>query len=158
MLLSRVYPAVMADKTALKIATSRRQQIGQKIDQIRQDKKMEVKELAAAVGLSAPFLSMVLKGKRGMKPETMKAVAKALGVPLTALDNETEPDPHGDLELFIEENREKLTITPRDEWYLRHSSFRAEPWVVMDGVFWERMLKFWREYLADQEHPAKKSK
>jgi len=153
--IARGYTAGMADKKALAVAAARRISMGAVIKDLAETKGLNVKQLAERVGISAPAMSMVLAGKRGVKPETLTAIAAALGVTTAQLDPDTSHTEDSGLERFIKDYREALGITPREEWYLRQSRFRAEEWVTFGDDFWRGILEFWRSYLAKQEHSGR---
>lgn len=47
---------------------------------IRVERRMTQKDLAAASGVSQPFIVDLERGARGAKPETLERIAAALGV------------------------------------------------------------------------------
>lgn len=137
------------------VAAARRVAMGAVIKDLADAKGLNVKQLAERVGISAPAMSMLISGKRGAKPETLTAIAAALGVTAAQLDPDTSHTEELGLERFIKDYREPLGITPREEWYLRQSRFKAEEWVTFGDDFWRGVLEFWRAYLAKQEHPVR---
>lgn len=111
--------------------------------------------LAKKANVTEAFFSKLKKGDVGASSESLDAIAKALGVspanlvmPEVAAPVGPEAPPEGLLE-FLAGNEAKLGITKRERWYLLQSRFRAEPWVVFDDAFWLQMLKFWREFLKE---------
>lgn len=50
------------------------------IRRIRVERRMTQKDLAAASGVSQPFIVDLERGARGAKPETLERIAAALGV------------------------------------------------------------------------------
>ena len=62
---------------------------GEKLRELREDRRMTLRALARAADLSAPFLSDVEHGRRVPSPEKIDVLARELGVPdevLHALD------------------------------------------------------------------------
>jgi transcriptional regulator with XRE-family HTH domain len=53
---------------------------GEKVRQMRKDKKWTLKELAERTGLSSPFLSQVERGDAGYSSETIHKISKAFDV------------------------------------------------------------------------------
>lgn len=72
--------------------------IGQKIKTIRLLKNKTQKELANEIGITQAFLSLIEKGEREVSINLLKALGKALNVPLTVLmylameDNDFTPE------------------------------------------------------------------
>jgi len=64
--------------------------LSNRIKEIRLEKKMTQKSLAAASGISQPYLLDLEANRRGAKPETWARIAKALGVPVRALMGKEE--------------------------------------------------------------------
>ena len=56
-----------------------------RIKEIRERKGLQQKELAALVGLSAPYLHDLENDRRGAKPETIERIANGLGVTVAEL-------------------------------------------------------------------------
>jgi transcriptional regulator with XRE-family HTH domain len=54
--------------------------LGDKIQQARQAKRMTLRALARAIGVSAPFMSDVEHNRRALTDERVEQVAKALGI------------------------------------------------------------------------------
>jgi len=93
--------------------------IGEKIKQVRLDKKMNLKQLAKACGVSETYLADVESGKKIINDEMVKKVSSTLGV------NLDEPLYREDVE--IEEARAKAPLKMEDkkisqEWQSAFSS------------------------------------
>lgn len=58
---------------------------GQRIKQLRKQLRRTLQDIAAATGLSASFLSQVERGVAGVSLTSIKAIAEALGVPMSRL-------------------------------------------------------------------------
>lgn len=56
-----------------------------KIKEIRKAKKMKLREVSAATGLTIPALSLYERGERGLSLNNAILIAKALGVSLEDL-------------------------------------------------------------------------
>ena len=59
--------------------------IGEKVKELRLEKKMTIKQLSEASGLSIGFLSQFERGISSIAIDSLETVAKALDVPLAAL-------------------------------------------------------------------------
>lgn len=58
-------------------------QFGDYIKNLREERRLSVRGLAAKAGISSGALSRLENGKRSPQPETLKALATALAVPLS---------------------------------------------------------------------------
>lgn len=58
---------------------------GTMVREAREAKRLTLRQLAAATGLSAPFLSDVEHGRRRLTGDTLAKVALALGIPVAKL-------------------------------------------------------------------------
>ena len=56
-----------------------------RIKELREQKQMQQKDLAALAGISKPFLCDLEKNRRGAKPETYQRIADVLEVPVVEL-------------------------------------------------------------------------
>lgn len=61
-----------------------------RIKEIREQKQVRQKDLAAAVGISQPYLHDLENGRRGARPDTYKRIAEALGVSVRDLFEDEE--------------------------------------------------------------------
>jgi len=61
-----------------------------RIKEIREQKQVRQKDLAAAVGISQPYLHDLENCKRGARPDTYKRIAEALGVSVRDLFEDEE--------------------------------------------------------------------
>lgn len=53
-----------------------------RIRELREEKQITQKELAIAANISRPYLHDLEYNRRGARPETLKRIADALGVPV----------------------------------------------------------------------------
>jgi transcriptional regulator with XRE-family HTH domain len=69
------------------------ERIGATVRALREARGLTLDDLAAAVGLSRPYLSNIEAGRKRIKAERIPTFAAALGVPPAAL---IRPDLYGD--------------------------------------------------------------
>jgi transcriptional regulator with XRE-family HTH domain len=101
-------------------------------------------ELAKETGIHISTLGRILKGS-DTSLDYAKALAKALKVSLTAiLEQKDDWEPLPSVMEYLEQHAQDRKITARERYYLEHSRFKAEPFVVMDTEFWDSVLAFWR--------------
>jgi transcriptional regulator with XRE-family HTH domain len=62
--------------------------VGTRLRQLREDRKLSMRSLATASGLSANALSMIERGKTSPSVSTLYKLADALGVPITSFFGE----------------------------------------------------------------------
>ena len=59
---------------------------GKSLRKIRDEKEMTAVELASKIGYTQPYISMLENGRKGIpKPDTLRKIAKGLGVPFVQL-------------------------------------------------------------------------
>lgn len=132
------------------LSDEHRKAVGQRIDALMKERQMSRAELGRKIGTSGQAISQWVSGKTTPTDDALVKVAEALDVGLDQLDPK-DPAAGDSLEAFLQAYRAPLGITNREEWYLRHSSFKSEPWLPMDSAFWRRVLEMWRAYLKDAE-------
>lgn len=81
--------------------------LGQAIREAREAKGISLRKLAAAVGLSAPFMSDLEHGRRSTNK--LPQIAKALGLPVADLQR-IEARVDADLKRWIEENPDLVEL------------------------------------------------
>jgi transcriptional regulator with XRE-family HTH domain len=79
--------------------------LGQRIRELREKRQLSLRELAARVNVSAPFISDVELGRRYPSADTLKALADALNVTLVDLARH-------DHRPIVEAIRQRSTIDP----------------------------------------------
>ena len=57
-----------------------------RIKEIRKSKGITQSSLALSAGVSQPYINDLENNRRGAKPDTMKRIAEALGVPVDDLE------------------------------------------------------------------------
>jgi transcriptional regulator with XRE-family HTH domain len=75
------------------------------IRQLRKDRNLTLKELAERVGISAPHLSEVERGKKNVNNHILTRIANALDVPPKALigDNDDDDDDWAQLKAIVQD-------------------------------------------------------
>lgn len=63
--------------------------VGGRLRQLREERKLSMRTLATASGLSANALSMIERGKTSPSVSTLYKLADAMGIPITAFFSET---------------------------------------------------------------------
>lgn len=70
--------------------------IGREIRRLRQEKGLNITELAEKIGVSRSYLSQIeLESVKSPTIDTAKKIANALGISVSELINEKEPQEHG---------------------------------------------------------------
>ncbi|HKO56006.1 MAG TPA: helix-turn-helix transcriptional regulator, partial [Thermoanaerobaculia bacterium] len=83
-----------------------KQTFGQRLRELREAKDLSLRELAAKSNISPPFLSDIELGRRFPSEETLKALAAALHLPQSALE---QYDHRG----VVEEVRQRSSTDPQ---------------------------------------------
>jgi transcriptional regulator with XRE-family HTH domain len=73
--------------------TAERILLGLKVKMLRKEAGLSFVELAERAGLSSSYLNEIEKGKKQPRPDKLRRLAQALGVPLTRLSH-PDPGPH----------------------------------------------------------------
>lgn len=134
--LESIYNARMSGKTdrLKQLGDEHRKAIGTRIEALMAERRMSRAELGRRVGVAGQAVSQWVTGKTTPTDEVLVKVADALGVGLDQLDPK-DPAAGDSLEAFITAYQGPLGITNREAWYLRHSSFKSEPWLPMNEAF-----------------------
>lgn len=118
--------------------------IGQRIKKERLEKRIKQGELAASIGVSQPYINQIESNKRTVSIEKLKAIAKALNVPVSTI---ADPD---ELEIIQKQGgfgvHEKKVLLRKEIDVYTHQ-YEEDPRIGRDselgGLVYERGFQNW---------------
>jgi transcriptional regulator with XRE-family HTH domain len=106
--------------------------LGMTIRRLREERNLSLKELAARSDLTPSFLSQVERNLTSPSVASLRRVAQAFGVPLTALfQGPTTPEDH-----VVRRNERRQLIHPRRQWrdYLLTPNLKGKLQVILSVI------------------------